>query len=59
MTYLIQDNVAHFYNRANLNVQFKNAVTVYVEGHSLTLIKTHNVKKVIDVPFKLNKEFKA
>ena len=56
-TYLIQNNIAHFYNRENVTVWFPESKTVYTEEHSLNLIKSHNVKKVIDKPFKFNTEF--
>lgn len=56
-TYLIQNNVAHFYNREDVTVWFPNSETVYTNEHSLNLINSHNVKKVNDIPFKLNTEF--
>ena len=57
-TYLIQNNTAHFYNRENVTVWFPNTETIHTEKeHSLSLIKSHGVKKVINKPFKLNTEF--
>jgi hypothetical protein len=56
-TYLIQDNVAHFYSNENVDVEFQNSKTIHADGHPINIIKSHNVKKVINVPFKLNKVF--
>jgi hypothetical protein len=56
-TYLIQNNIAHFYNNENVNVWFPNSETVHTNEHSLNLIKSHKVNKVIDIPFKLNTDF--
>jgi hypothetical protein len=56
-TYIIQDNIAHFYNTKNVNVWFPKSETVHIEEHPLNLIKSYGVKKVINKPFNLNTEF--
>ena len=56
-TYLIQDNIAHFYNNENVTVWFPETETVHIENHPISLMKTHGVKKIVNVPFKLNTEF--
>jgi hypothetical protein len=56
-TYLIQNDIAHFYNREDVTVWFPNSKTVHTNKHPLHLIKSHSVKKVINIPFELNEKF--
>lgn len=56
-TYLLQNGIAHFYNRENVTVYFPESELIHFNGHSLTLLKLPGIKKVIDVPFALNTTF--
>ncbi len=56
-TYLIKNNIAHFYSREDLEVSFPNTEVVHTSKHPIELVKTHGVKNVINVPFVLNKKF--
>jgi mRNA-degrading endonuclease HigB of HigAB toxin-antitoxin module len=57
MTYLIQNNVAHFYNTQDIEVSFPYTITIHTNKHSMFLLKRDDVKKVIDIPFVLNDVF--
>jgi hypothetical protein len=57
MTYLIQNNVAHFYNTQDVEVSFSNTKTIHTNKHSMFLLKRDDVNKVMNVPFVFNDVF--
>jgi hypothetical protein len=57
MTYLIQNNVAHFYNTKDVEVSFLNTITIHTNKHSIFLLKRDDVKMVINTPFVSNDVF--
>lgn len=58
MTYLIQNNIAHFYNREDINnISFPNTIVIHTNKPSILLLNRKDVKRVIDVPFALNNVF--
>jgi hypothetical protein len=57
MTYIIQNNIAHFYNTEDVEVSFPNSETIHTNKHSIHLLLRDDVNKVIDTPFRLNDVF--
>jgi hypothetical protein len=58
MTYLIKDNVAHFYNRENVEANVPNCKVLHTNSW-VELLTTKVVGKVVNIPFPLNDEFKS
>lgn len=59
MTYLIQDNIAHFYNREDIEVNdIPNCTVLHTNQNWIDLILTGVVKKVIHTPFRINEDFR-
>lgn len=58
MTYLIQDNIAHFYNREDVKVDVPNCTVLHTNQSWIELVCNNVVKKVVHTPFSLNKDFK-
>jgi len=59
MTYLIQDNIAHFYNREDVDIiDIPNCTVLHTNLSWIELVCNKVVDKVIHTPFRLNEDFR-
>ena len=60
MTYLIQDNIAHFYNREDVKVDDvpNDTIVLHTDLSWIQLVCDKVVNKVVLTPFVLNKDFR-
>ena len=57
MTYVVKEEIAHFYDREDVNPKIPGTKAVHVS--TFTELYDLGVKKVMNIPFRMNEEFQC